>query len=372
MVFNAMDSHDNVVHHPLGGGSYYFKEHLIKYLSDQCPKQEIAIHLGSQPNCSPHIGNATTFAMGFALASALRSLCSRTVRVKFIYVDSAPAPGQESILDGVTYQKSLKYTGDFQVNQNTFKKTLTQLSNLSGVPCDIETQSFWRTNPIFAEVLRNLVSQHETLGPHLSPKTGKLAIRASCPHEGCGMADKHGINNQYHHNERITFLCPNHGEHHVDLSSPTDLDRLEFNTPLRNLIRAIISGRDVDRSWILCTGSDYAGFYQEQFTWRLLPCLKEAPLIFYAPQILDWSGAKLSKSLYVKRGAYAYLREAERQYLLDVELLLSIEYGLEALYSEVQEWVERPFMLFRNYTLVYLDKQLAARGMGLRKLSSTV
>lgn len=186
------------------------------------------------------------------------------------------------------------------------------------------------------------------------------------------MADKHGVNNQYHTDDRITFLCPNHGEYHVDMNSPTDLDRLEFNTPLRNLIRTIISGRDVDRSWILCTGSDYAGFYQEQFTWRLLPCLKEVPIIFYAPQILDWSGAKLSKGLYVKHGAYEYLREAGREYLLEVALLLDAEYGLEALYFEVQEWVEKPFMLFRNYTIAYLDTQLAARGMELRRLSSHI
>lgn len=69
-----MNAHDNVVHHPLGGGSYYFKEHLIKYLSEQCPNREIALHLGSQSNSSPHIGNITTFAIGFALAAALKQM----------------------------------------------------------------------------------------------------------------------------------------------------------------------------------------------------------------------------------------------------------------------------------------------------------
>lgn len=62
----------------------------------------------------------------------------------------------------------------------------------------------------------------------------------------------------------------------------------------------------------------------------------------------------------------------ERQYLLDVELMLSFEHALEALYLEVQEWVGKPFMLFRNYTITYLDKQLVARGMGRRELGSIV
>ncbi|CEJ61905.1 hypothetical protein PMG11_10420 [Penicillium brasilianum] len=359
----TMDFHDNIVHHPLGAGSYYFKESLIRYLSGQCPRQDIAIHLGSQPNCSPHIGNVTTFAVGFGLAAALKNVCSRTVRVKFVYVDSAPAPGQEFVVSGVKYQKSLSHTGDFRIHQKAFGNVLDQLSRLSGVPYDKHTQDLWREHPKFPRVLRDLISQHQTLGPHLSPDTGKLAIRTPCPHQGCGIADKHGLNNKYHIDGRITFLCPDHGEHYVDLDSPTGLARLEFNTPLRNLIRTMITGSDMSRSWIMCTGSDYAGFYQEQFTWRLLPCPQQAPVIFYAPQILDWSGAKLSKSLYVKQDAYRYLRAAERQYLLNVDLLLKREHGLEALYLEVQEWIEKPFMLFRSYTIAYLDKQLVSRGM---------
>lgn len=71
--------------------------------------------------------------------------------------------------------------------------------------------------------------------------------------------------------------------------------------------------------------------------------------------------------MYLKQGAYTYLCEAGRHHLLDVELLLTVECGLEALYFEVQEWMEKLFMLFRNYTVAYIDKQLAARGMRLRE-----
>jgi hypothetical protein len=190
-----MTPHDRVVHHPFGAGLYYFKENLVKYLSKQCPKHAIVLHMGSQPNCSPHIGNITTFATGFALAAALRANLCREVRIQFIYVDSAPTPGQDITINGIRYQRSLKQTGDFWTNQSLFAKVLDQLSNLSKVPYDIETQNFWLSKPVFPTVLRDIVAQNKTLGSHVSPETGKLDIRASCPREGCGLADKHGVNN---------------------------------------------------------------------------------------------------------------------------------------------------------------------------------
>jgi hypothetical protein len=105
------------------------------------------------------------------------------------------------------------------------------------------------------------------------------------------------------------------------------------------------------------------GFYQEQLTWRLLEHPALAPIIFYAPLILDWSEAKLSKSLYIKQGGYNYLVETGRRYLLDADAFLETTGGIEALFEEVQDWVNHPYKLFRNYTLEYLETQLIAHGM---------
>jgi hypothetical protein len=313
------------------------------------------------------MGNMATFATGFALAAALKDTTEREVKAKFIYVDSAPAPSQDAIriIKGVMYQKSLRQTGDFQSNQSAFVRVLDRLAELSGVAYDLETQDFWRSNPALPTVLQSIVARSEILGPHMSPETGKLAIRAPCPHEGCGLADKHGVNNQYHDDGRMSFVCPEHGEHYIDPTSRRDRDRLEFNTPLRNLIRILICSQDRENSWIMCTGADYAGFYQEQLTWRLLEHPQTAPIIFYAPLILDWSGVKLSKSLYVKQGAYQYLRNAGREYMLDADTFLQTTGGLDALFGEVQDWVQKPYMLFRNYSIDYLDMQLVSRGMQL-------
>jgi hypothetical protein len=354
-----MIPHDGVVHHPLGAASYYFGENLLQYLHIRCTHGRIIFHIGAQPNSSPHIGNITTFCTAFALASALKSDFSREVMVKLVYVDSAPAVGKEININGIAYQRSLGYTGDFYANQVAFTEVLDRFSSLSKVPYEVETQNYWRSSAHFPAILQDIVNRREILGPHLSPRTNKLAIRAACPQPGCGLADKHGINNQYHEGH-ITFLCPNHGEFCVDQAS---LGHLEFNTPLRNLIRVLICGQDRDASWILCTGSDYAGFYQEQLLWRLLDHTPKAPIVFYTPLILDWSGAKLSKSMYVERGAYNYLRDAGLEYMLEADSFLNAKSGPEALYGEIQTWVTNPYKLFRNYSIEFLHAQLMVRGM---------
>lgn len=358
-----MTEHDDDVHHPLGGASYYFKRDLIPFVDRFCIGPRITLHIGAQPNSDPHIGNMVTFATAFALASALKKITTREVRIKFVFVETAPAANHDVRIDGVRYQKSLGETGDFLLHQQAFATVLERLSLLSGVPYDVENQDFWRQNPQFGPVLRGIIRNRSFIGPRLSPETRKLAIRAPCPI--CGLADKHGLTNQYRNDGKIIFTCPTHGEFDVNLHSSDETKRLEMNTPLRNLVRIRLCSDDPHTSWIFFTGADYAGFYQEQLLYRLVERTPGFPMIIYAPLILDWSGSKLSKSLYVKEDAYSYLREAGLLYMLDVKVLLDAESGLEVLFAEVKQWVAEPYRLFRNYSVEYLHKELVSRGMKL-------
>ena len=357
-----MAQHDGETYHPLGGASYYFKRDLIPFIDRHCIRPRITLHIGAQPNSDPHIGNIVTFATAFALASALKEKAAREVRIKFIFVETAPA-AKDIIVNGVRYQKSLASTGDFLFHQHAFAKVLERLSLLSGVLYDVDTQDFWRQNPQFGPVLRDIVGKHSFFGSRLSPETHKLAIRAPCP--TCGLAEKHGLTNQYHDDGRIVFSCPTHGEHEVNLHSSDQAKRIEMNTPLRNLVRVLMCSQDQDTSWIFCTGADYAGFYQEQLLYRLVEQKPGLPMILYAPLIVDWSGSKLSKSLYVKEGAYNYLRAAKLEYMLEVNVLFNAEHGLEALFAEVRRWVAEPYRLFRNYSVEYLHRELVTGGMRL-------
>ena len=70
-------------------------------------------------------------------------------------------------------------------------------------------------------------------------------------------------------------------------------------------------------------------------------------MILYAPLVLDWSGAKMSKSLYVKEGAYSDIPKAFVNYVF-----LKEKYGIEGLkilYKIVSNWFSKPYMLFRHY-----------------------
>ena len=211
-----MIKHDGETHHPLGSASYYFKRDLIPFIDSHCVRPRITLQIGAQPNSDPHIGNIITFITAFALASALKERTAREVRIKFIFVETAPAAGQDVMIKGIRYQKSLAKTGDFLSNQRAFTKVLERLSPLSGVPCDINTQDFWRQNPKFGPVLREIINNSSLFGPRLSPGTHKLAIRAPCPR--CGLAEKHGLTNQYHDDFKVIFTCPTHGEFDVNLN----------------------------------------------------------------------------------------------------------------------------------------------------------
>lgn len=66
---------------------------------------------------------------------------------------------------------------------------------------------------------------------------------------------------------------------------------------------------------------------------------------------MDWSGAKISKSLYLKKGAYKYLPE----YLLDYQRFDNETKGegLSMLIELTDEWIRDPKKLFRHYTVYY-------------------
>lgn len=162
----------------------------------------------------------------------------------------------------------------------------------------------------------------------------------------------------------MEFLCPEHGKHRVDLGVASDVAKLEYNTPIRNLVRALAYASDEVCSHIRITGSDYAGSYQENFLQRPwsqlasydgdLQRLHRQPITVYAPLIVDWAGSKLSKSLYVREDAYRYLEAQGMDYLISYERMKASNKDLRLLFDEVGKWVNDPKKLFRSYSIEYL------------------
>src|SRR5436305_13164702 len=102
-------SHDNMVHHPLGGGSYVFKKRYVDYIASQVANPNIKISIGAQPNGSPHFGTMVTFSLAFSLAERLKKK-GKNVSILLELVDTAIS--EDHSFDNLRYQKSLAYTGE--------------------------------------------------------------------------------------------------------------------------------------------------------------------------------------------------------------------------------------------------------------------
>ena len=71
---------------------------------------------------------------------------------------------------------------------------------------------------------------------------------------------------------------------------------------------------------------------------------------------------KLSKSLYVKKGAYEYLKELGMEYLVSFTVFNQERKDLSIVFEEVLGWVDHPYRLFRCYSLEYFHRQITTRG----------
>ncbi|MFT4326509.1 MAG: hypothetical protein ACMXYK_03340 [Candidatus Woesearchaeota archaeon] len=350
--------HDGSIHHPLGGGSYVFEENYVNYLANQIQKPNVRISIGAQPNSSPHFGTLVVFNLAYALGKEFLDKTDKTPEIFFEVVDTAPS--ESRTMGDVKYQISLRDSGVAEANLGQYSELLNHLSDRTGVNFNIRMQSDFNSHTKVGTLLRDITSRKKEFGEILDPKRRILRMRVACP--DCGLTDKNGVNNKYE-NEGVISVCPEHGEHFASFEH--DSSKFEYNTPLRNLIRAIVYALDneskkVPFEWLRVTGSDYAGYYQEQLLYKASSLLNvpahTLPQIVYAPLITDWSGAKLSKSLYVKKGAYKdippYLvnfSEFRETFGLD---------GVDKMFNEVQRWVQEPFRLFRNYSVYYFMQEV--------------
>jgi predicted nucleic-acid-binding Zn-ribbon protein len=352
-----IECNDDILY-PLGGASYVFEQDLIPYILHKIRKQKIVISIGAQPNGSPHLGTISIFALAFSLGEALKKAKNNVdVSVLFEVVDTAPS--ETVIIDGIEYQKSLRKTGKAKEMMEEFKTMLEYFSKNTKINYNIRYQNMFNNQKEISDIIKNIVKKRDVLASILDPKHKKLRIRIECPK--CGLTDKESANIVFEKNNIINY-CPLHGRFSINYLK--DIEKLEYNTPLRNLIRAMAYGnnnanQEIEEEIIRITGSDYAGFYQEELLYKAAAeidyPIKRLPMILYSPLITDWSGAKLSKSLYVKERAYEDLP----RYLLNLKSMISelgIN-GLKIMLDIAREWIDEPYKLFRNYSVYYFIKR---------------
>ena len=355
MIINCDDN----VYNPLGGGSYVFEKDITQFLLNKFSKDKIIISIGAQPNSSPHFGTLIVFSTAFSLANKMKLMCpQKDISILFEVVDTAPSETIE--INNIKYQKNLKNTGKINDNFSEYIEILDHFKNKDNIKYNIRYQSEFNSQKYIYSIVKRIIEKQDILAPILDPKYKKLRIRVSCPN--CGLADKNGVMTKFQ-DDYIYSYCPVHGMFRTNIKEETQ--KLEYNTPVRNLIRGICYGMnntdsEKDYQIMRITGGDYAGFYQEELLYKPAAILgysiQDLPSILYTPLVLDWSGAKISKSLYVQKGAYKDLPK----YLINYSNLKQ-EKGIEALdiiHDITNNWMENPYLLFRNYSIYYFKKEI--------------
>jgi hypothetical protein len=349
-----MIQHPQNVNYPLGAASYIFEETFVDYLSETLSSNRVKIGIGAQPNSSPHFGTLLVASLAFALAEQLEQQeTDLTVEIVFEAVDTAPS--NIEYIDDIKYQTSLRHRGIADEHMDDFLTMFEDLSDSANIEYSVRRQRAFNQQKGMGEVISTIIENQDTIVDIIDPEHHNLRIRVACP--DCGITDKNGVQTTIS-GQTIESVCPRHGHYETNVRQETA--QLEYNTPLRNLVRGLLYSTDGSEhsetaEWLRVTGRDYAGYYQEQMLYR---CASQIgypthvlPTIVYAPLVIDWSGAKLSKTLYVDEGAYTYLPS----YLINFREFYTTlgKDGIQMLYDEVSRWLNEPYRLFRNYSVYY-------------------
>jgi hypothetical protein len=100
----------------------------------------------------------------------------------------------------------------------------------------IRKQNDFNSYRKMSEVINTIIKKREKIGSLLSPKSKVIALKVACPQ--CGLADKYGKKNIYEGNNKVISSCPKHGSHSLDTDK--EPQKLEFNIPLRNLVKGVV------------------------------------------------------------------------------------------------------------------------------------
>lgn len=327
-------------------------------------KKEIVLWLSAQVNCFPHVGTLTNFISAFALAKHFKEYYKIPVKIKVELLESVT--GKEFNINGTKYYKNLNTIEDS--NGQTikekffpyFKELLDRLSKKDEITYEILFFYDYQKNPLVKESLYEVINHNNDLKYVLNPKNGEIRLRVPCPK--CGMTEKHLNNTKIsiikRNKIRVESNCPEHGRYDtvIDENSKENFD---MNVPLRYLVKILylMKQNDLDNSLnVIVDGGDWSGMWPLRVYMEPLIKMnkKDVPSIIYTPTILDWSGSKLSKRMYVGNEAY---REYLKEGLINYSEFYNQygEIGFERLYNEINSWVLSPKKFIRDYTIEYID-----------------
>ena len=334
-------------------------------------RDRIEVNTSAQPNSHPHLGSITTLATAFAMAEHLQRALGLPAHLTFDALENSP--GQSKDTPAGIMQMSLSdtpiTTGDGQATtkerrfMGSFEILLGHFSAQTGVPYTVRPYREFGLIPEFRAALIAMLRDREGFAPIVSPSERRVHIRFACPF--CGWAEKScstlRVSDVGSHLD-LSMICPEHGDYGARLA-PDGGDLIDTGTAVREVGKAAVlaaEGRPRNALVVVVDGSDWTG------NWALMVFVAGALRLglsfedlaerFYTPAIVDWSGGKFSKSVYVRGGEYDELPEAYLNFQVFNEVYG--EAGLDALLVEAQSWVNDPRRMIRNYSLEYLRELL--------------
>jgi len=342
--------------------------HVVERVSDLARRNHdsadvtgLIVSTSAQPNGPPHLGTASTILSVFAVAAYLRAELGLSASVLFDSIDNAPASTWTH--EGVIYALSLLSTPAPTADHanladhyfESLRRVLDFGSAISEIAWSRRPYTTFQASEAVRRRLLTVVRRQSEFGALLNPRTSRVHVRIPC--ERCHYVDKHSVWTIFRtDNSGVTIRthCPRHGwrAQELSLSHPPYLD---LNTPLRDVLKCaeFSDWRSQGSLVVMVDGADWGGAWVWEIVMKTLATLGEdlarAPVRLFAPMILDESGAKFSKSLYVGSDAYASLPP----WVVDLTVMDDAEFRrrMSSLWRLVQHWVGDPRRFFRDYSL---------------------
>ena len=353
------------VYYPLAGMNYII-DSIPQILKNKKPedKKEIILYLSAQVNSYPHIGTLVNFISAFALAKQMKNTYNVSVKIRVELLESVT--GKEEVINGVRYYKNLMNVVDIEGKTICekylpyFKDILNRLSNLDKIKYEIIFFYDYQKERLVRKSLLEVLEHSDILGEVLNPKDGSIRLRFECPI--CGLVDKHNFNLKVIDNSKNKIVleneCPVHGKHRLVVTEDNE-EKFDMNVPLRYLVKALYlikSDEQNNTLSVIVDGGDWSGMWPLRVYMEPLLKLgyKKPVNVIYTPTILDWSGSKLSKRMYVGNAAY---REYMKEGLINYSEFYKQygEIGFKRIYNEINLWVTDPKLFIRDYTIEYID-----------------
>jgi hypothetical protein len=345
----------------------------IAHIIDQIPDliadrmaaaSRIRVACAMQPKAAPHFGTGIVILSAFALARLFQDTSGKPATVLLDMLDNAPA--RTTVIDGVEYSLCLSHAADgtrstAEVNTEPVRQLAGWASQQARIGFQVRRYGEIQAQPGFRRGLAAILSRPEAFEPLFSPSGHRLRVRPVCP--SCGLVDKAArtVRVQRDGGLALVFRCGYHGSQAVCLDDPAAV--IDANTPIRTVLRSLCFSRDRDSQGtetIVLNGGDWAGAWMQRVYFdglhQLGCCGTSVPFNIFTPQILDDSGAKLSKTIYLTKGAYADVPPAWTSMAAFEDRFGPA--GLTTLWEEVSGWVRSPQKFFRNYSVRYLEYAL--------------